>query len=55
MYNRISIIGGSGTGKTTLTDALQIINKDKVIIFKKQKHLNKWLKEQNIKLNKKLH
>ena len=39
-----------------ITDALQTIdeNKIKVIIFKKQKDLNKWLKEQNIDIRKEL-
>lgn len=36
-----------------ITDALQDINEDRVIIFKKQKDLNKWLKEQNIDVKKK--
>ena len=35
--NRISIIGGSGTGKTTLANSL-----GKVLIFKNRNELNKW-------------
>lgn len=37
-----------------ITDALENIDKDKVIIFKKQKNLNKWLKKENIDIKKKL-
>lgn len=37
-----------------ITDALKDINKDKVISFKKQKDLNKWLKEQDIDIKKRL-
>lgn len=37
-----------------ITDALQDIDKDKVIIFTKQKDLNTWLKNQNIDITKKL-
>ena len=54
MYNRISIVGGSGTGKSTLCDILskelnlKDIPKEKVLIFKKQKYLNKWLKDLHI-------
>ena len=37
-----------------ITDTLQDIDKNKVIIFTKQKDLNKWLKKQNIDIKKKL-
>jgi len=37
-----------------ITDALENINNDKVIILKKQKDLNKWLKEHNIDIKKRL-
>lgn len=37
-----------------ITDTLQDIDKNKVIIFTKQKYLNKWLKKQNIDIKKKL-
>jgi len=38
-----------------ITDSIKYINKDKIIIFKKQEDLNKWLKKQNIDIKKKLH
>lgn len=37
-----------------ITDALKNINKDKVIIFKNQKNLNKWLDKQHIDIKKRL-
>lgn len=37
-----------------ITDTLKNIDKNKVIIFKKQKNLNKWLKNQNIDIKKRL-
>lgn len=37
-----------------IPDNLKNINKDKIIIFKKQKNLNKWLKNQNIDIRKRL-
>ena len=37
-----------------IIDALNGINADKVITFKKQKDLNKWLKEQNINIKEEL-
>lgn len=45
MYNRISIVGGSGSGKRhIILEYLKDIPKEKVLIFKKQKDLNIWLK-----------
>lgn len=37
-----------------ITEALENIQKDKLLIFTKQKDLNKWLKHQNIDIQKKL-
>ena len=37
-----------------ITDAIKEINIDRVIVFNKQKDLNKWLKEQNIDIDKRL-
>lgn len=37
-----------------VVNALENIDKNKVLIFTKQKDLNKWLKEQNIKIKEKL-
>ena len=33
-----------------IEDTIKTIDKNKVLIFKNQKHLNKWLKKQNIKI-----
>ncbi len=37
-----------------VVNAIQNIDKNKVLIFTKQKDLNKWLKEQNINVKEKL-
>ena len=37
-----------------IEDSLKTIDKNKVLIFKSQKQLNKWLQEQNIDINKRL-
>lgn len=31
-----------------IVDSLETINKDKILVFKKQKHLNNWLRKQNM-------
>lgn len=48
------VMGYKKNKRHYITDSLETINKDKVIIFKKQKELNKWLKEQNIDIRKEL-
>lgn len=37
-----------------IVNTIKNIDKDKIIIFRKQKNLNKWLEEQNINIKKRL-
>lgn len=37
-----------------IVDTIKHLDKDKIIIFRKQKNLNKWLEEQNIDIKKRL-
>lgn len=48
------VLGYNKNKRYHITDALENIDKDKVIIFKKQKDLNNWLKNQNIDIKKRL-
>lgn len=37
-----------------IADIIKTIDENKVLVFKQQKHLNKWLNKQNIDINKRL-
>lgn len=48
------VIGYRKNKRHYITDSLENIDKNKVLIFKKQKDLNKWLKEQCVDIKKEL-
>lgn len=48
------VMGYNKKKRHYITNVLKEINKNKILIFKKQKDLNIWLKEQNIDIKKKL-
>lgn len=42
------VMGYNKNKRHYIVDSLETINKDKILVFKKQKHLNNWLRKQNM-------